>query len=162
MKKSTKILIAAVFVCLIFSGISLKLSVTRTINAISNIGEVAYTDASKEKIDRAVFYYNALDDNFKLKDKITNKREFDTAKIEYARLAIKAAKVADARKTVEEYSDTDVQGYVKAAREVVDSYLTPEQYIEVENYQDLLNLESEYSSDSGSGSGGEEVSIPMC
>ena len=34
---------------------------------------------------------------------------FNAAKIEYARLAIKAASVADARKTVEGYSFDDVK-----------------------------------------------------
>ena len=46
-------------------------------------------------------YYNALDPNFDLKKKIKNMNVFNAAKIEYARLAIKAASVADARKTVE-------------------------------------------------------------
>lgn len=162
MKKSTKLLIASVFLFLILSIVSAKCSVLRTIDAISNIGEVSYTDECKEKIDRAVFYYNSLDPELDLEKKITNTVEFDKAKIEYARLAIKAAKVADARKVVEEYSDTDVQNFVKAAREVVTNYLKEDQYMLVENYPDLLSLESEYSSSGDSGSGGEEVSIPMC
>ncbi|OUP50385.1 hypothetical protein [Lachnoclostridium sp. An181] len=163
MKKSTIVLIVAAVVCLGLSAFSLKASVSRTDKAIAAIGEVTYTDKCKEKIDRAVEYYNALDPNFNLKDKIENKKEFDTAKIEYARLAIKAASVADARKTAEGYSSDDVKKYVTEARAVVDSYLTPDQYALVENYADLTALESEYTSTGGSGGGdSEEVSIPMC
>lgn len=161
MKKSTKLLFASVVVFFILSIASAKCSVYRTEKAISNIGEVAYTDECKEKIDRAVFYYNSLDPKLVLEEKITNTAEFDQKKIEYARLAIKAAKVADARKTVEEYSNTDVENYVKAAREVVTNYLKEDQYMSIENYADLVALESEYAS-SGGGGATEEVSIPMC
>lgn len=163
MKKSTIILIVAAIICLGLSVFSAKASVTRTINAISDIGEVKYTEESKEKIDRAVSYYKDLDTNLNLQKKITNQDKFDAAKIEYARLAIKAAKVADDRKAAEGYSSSDVKKYVEEARDVVDSYLTADQYSLVENYADLTALESEYTSDGGSGSGDtEEVSIPMC
>lgn len=162
MKKSTIALIVAAVVCLGLSAFSVKASVTRTNEAISNIGEVKYTEACKERIDRAVEYYNALDPNFDLEKKIENTSEFDAAKIEYARLAIKAASVADARKTAEGYTSDDVKQYVTEAREVVDSYLTADQYSLVENYADLTALEAEYTSSGGSGGSAEEVSIPMC
>ena len=161
MKKSTIALIVAAFVCLGLSVFSVKASVVRTNDAIQNIGKVTYTEESKEKIDRAVKYYNALDPNFDLKKKIKNMNVFNAAKIEYARLAIKAASVADARKTVEGYSFDDVKKYVTEAREVIDSYLTA-QYTLIENYADLVELESEYTSTGSSGGSSEEVSIPMC
>ena len=162
MKKSTIAFIAAAIVCLGLSIFSVKASVTRTNHAIENIGEVTYTKECKAKIDRAVEYYNALDPNFDLKAKINNMKEFNTAKIEYARLAIKAASVADARKTVEGYTSEDVKKYVEEAREVVNAYLTADQYSFVENYADLTALESEYTSDGVSGGTTEDVSIPMC
>ena len=143
MKKSTIALIVAAFVCLGLSVFSVKASVVRTNDAIQNIGEVTYTEESKAKIDRAVKYYNALDPNFDLKKKIKNMNVFNAAKIEYARLAIKAASVADARKTVEGYSFDDVKKYVTEAREVIDSYLTADQYTLIENYADLIELESD-------------------
>lgn len=49
MKKSTKLLFASVVVFFILSIASAKCSVYRTEKAISNIGEVAYTDECKEK-----------------------------------------------------------------------------------------------------------------
>ena len=162
MKKSTIALIVAAIVCLGLSVFSVKASVTRTNTAIENIGEVTYTDECKAKIDRAVEYYNALDPNFDLKERINHMEDFDAAKIEYARLAIKAASVADARKTVEGYSSDDVQQYVEESREVVYQYLTADQYALVENYADLAALENEYTSTGGTGGASEEVSIPMC
>lgn len=164
MKKSTIILIGAALLCLVLSVFSAKSSVTRTIDAISDIGKVVYTEECKEKIDLAVSYYNKLDPNLHLKEKITNNDEFEKDKIEYARLAIKAAKVADARKVAEGYSSADVKKYVTDARKVLEEYLTEKQYSLVENYVDLTALEAEYSSDGGTGnaSDGEEVSIPMC
>lgn len=163
LKKSTIALIVATIVCLGLSVFSANASVTRTNNAISNIGEVTYSEECKAKIDRAVTYYNALDENLGLKDKITNMEEFEAAKIRYASLAIKAASVADSRKEAEGYANSDIAEFVTAAREVVDAYLTAEQYSLVENYADLTALEAEYTSTGGAGtSDEEEVVVPMC
>ena len=60
------------------------------------------------------------------------------------------------------YSFDDVKKYVTEAREVIDSYLTADQYTLIENYADLIELESEYTSTGSSGGSSEEVSIPMC
>lgn len=163
MKKSTIGLIVAAAACLGLSFVSAKGSVTRTVDAISSIGEVSYTDKSKEKLDRAVTYYNALDTNLELQKKITNIDEFDAAKMEYARLAIKAASVADARKKAEGYSSAKVQKFVTDARKIVDNYLTQEQRSQVENYADLLTLEASYASGGGSNAPDEEAAaVPMC
>ena len=48
------------------------------------------------------------------------------------------------------------------SQEVIDSYLTADQYTLIENYADLIELESEYTSTGSSGGSSEEVSIPMC
>ena len=50
--------------------------------------------------------YNALDKNLDLQEKVNKEdmKNFDAAKIEYARLAIKAASVSDARKVPEGYT----------------------------------------------------------
>ena len=107
MKKSTIALIVAAVVCLGLSAFSAKASVTRTNEAIEEIGEVTYSEDCKAKIDRAVEYYNALDKNLDLQEKVNKEdmKNFDAAKIEYARLAIKAASVADARKVPEGYDN---------------------------------------------------------
>ena len=89
-------------------------------------------------------------------------KNFDAAKIEYARLAIKAASVADARKVPEGYTSDDIKKFVTEAREVVDSYLSADQTSMVPNYADLTELEKEYTSTGGSGGSDEEVSVPMC
>ena len=53
MKKSTIALIVAAVVCLGLSAFSAKASVTRTNEAIEEIGEVTYSEDCKTKIDRA-------------------------------------------------------------------------------------------------------------
>ena len=70
MKKSTIALIVAAVVCLGLSAFSAKASVTRTNEAIEEIGEVTYSEDCKAKIDRAVEYYNALDKNLDLQEKV--------------------------------------------------------------------------------------------
>ena len=139
MKKSTIALIVAAVVCLGLSAFSAKASVTRTNEAIEEIGEVTYSEDCKAKIDRAVEYYNALDKNLDLQEKVNKEdmKNFDAAKIEYARLAIKAASVADARKVPEGYTSDDIKKFVTEAREVVDSYLSADQTSMVPNYADL-------------------------
>mgnify|MGYP000224440275 FL=1 len=143
MKKSTIALIVAAVVCLGLSAFSAKASVTRTNEAIEEIGEVTYSEDCKAKIDRAVEYYNALDKNLDLQEKVNKEdmKNFDAAKIEYARLAIKAASVADARKVPEGYTSDDIKKFVTEAREVVDSYLSADQTSMVPNYADLTELE---------------------
>ena len=162
MKKSTIALIIAAVLGL--SAFSAKASVTRTNEAIEEIGEVTYSEDCKAKIDRAVEYYNALDKNLDLQEKVNKEdmKNFDAAKIEYARLAIKAASVADARKVPEGYTSDDIKKFVTEAREVVDSYLSADQTSMVPNYADLTELEKEYTSTGGSGGSDEEVSVPMC
>ena len=147
MKKSTIALIVAAVVCLGLSVFSAKASVTRTNEAIEEIGEVTYSEDCKAKIDRAVEYYNALDKNLDLQEKVNEEdmKNFDAAKIEYARLAIKAASVADARKVPEGYTSDDIKKFVTEAREVVDSYLSADQTSMVPNYADLTELEKEYA-----------------
>lgn len=164
MKKSTVALIVAAVVCLGLSALSAKASVTRTNEAIEEIGEVTYSEDCKTKIDRAVEYYNTLDKNLDLQEKVNKEdmKNFDAAKIEYARLAIKAASVADARKVPEGYTSDDIKKFVTEAREVVDSYLSADQTSMVPNYADLTELEKEYTSTGGSGGSDEEVSVPMC
>ena len=153
MKKSTIALIIAAVVCLGLSAFSAKASVTRTNEAIEEIGEVTYSED-----------YNALDKNLDLQEKVNKEdmKNFDAAKIEYARLAIKAASVADARKVPEGYTSDDIKKFVTEAREVVDSYLSADQTSMVPNYADLTELEKEYTSTGGSGGSDEEVSVPMC
>lgn len=161
MKKSTIAIIVAAVVCLGLSAFSAKASVSRTNEAIAEIGEVTYSEDCKARIDRAVEYYNALDTNLGLQEKVDDMADFDAAKMEYARLAIKAATVAEARKVPEGYTSDDIKKFVTEAREVVDSYLDADQASQVENYADLTELEKEYTS-TGSGGSDEEVSVPMC
>jgi hypothetical protein len=161
MKKSTIGLIVAAIVCLGLSVASAKYSVIRTENAISDIGDVSYTDECMEKMERALSYYNALDTNLGLDEKISNTDEFTEKKVEYVRLTIKAAIVANERKDAEGYSSADIQEFITEARDTIDAYLTTEECDLVENYSDFTALESEYA-DGGGADEDEGEAPPMC
>ena len=159
-KKSTLALIIATIVLALIVGVTIPLSVDNANKTITDIGTVEYTTASKAKLDKAVKAYNSLDDNFKLKNQVTEKAKLEKAKKEYIRLAIKAASVADARKTVDNISTADITKYVTDARQLVKDWLDSDEYTDVENYSDLVDLEKTYSSSSSGSS--EDVEIPMC
>ena len=150
---------------LILSIVSANYSVNRTASAIDAIGTVEYTDASKEKIDLALSYYNSLDAGIGLPDKITNIEQLDAAKLEYVRLGIKKAYLADKNGEAEE----TVKQYVQDARASFDEYCTTGDCDSISNYEDLIALEQKYISDaeapnnsSPSDSNAEEEEIELC
>lgn len=161
MKKSTIVVIALAVICGGFSLWSISAAPANTDAKIDEIGTVEFTVQSKGKIDAAVNAYNALDDKFNEKDAVTRKNTLDKAKAEYCRLAIEAAIVADARQIPDEYTTTEVAKFVSDARAVVDAYLTADEKTDLDDYSTLLELEAEYTANSGSGSS-ETVDIPMC
>lgn len=159
LKKSTIVLIVFAVVAAILAGWSIPAQVARVNSDIDSIGTVEYTDSCKQKIDAAVDHYNALDSQLNLKSQVKGLWKLDAAKVEYCRLAIKDASVADARQKVDNLTSTDVQNKVTAARAVVTKYLTSDDYANVKNYSDLTTLETKYAPSSGSSS---SVDIPMC
>ncbi len=159
LKKSTIVLIVFFVVAAILAAWSIPAQVDRVNSDIESIGDVTYTDSCKQKIDAAVDHYNALDAQLNLQSQVKGLWKLDAAKIEYCRLAIKDASVAEARQKVDNLSTADVQNKVTAARAVVTKYLTSDDYSNVKNYSDLTTLESKYSTSSGSSS---SVDIPMC
>lgn len=156
LKKSTVVLIVLAVVFLLLSVVSTRYSVSRTITAIDQIGEMKLDNGSMERFEEAAEYYMSLDPNQDLEKKITNKDVYEEAKLNYARLMIKSASLADKKQ------DGAAEA-VTAAREAIDTYISADEVWNIENYQDLLDLESVYGGDdSGSGgdSGGEAP--PMC
>lgn len=133
--------LAVVFLTL--SIVSATYSVNRTIDAIGAIGEVDYSEASKEKIDLALSYYNALDTNLDLPEKVTNAEALTNAKREYVRLGIKKAYLADKKGEAEE----TVKQYVAEARQSFDEYFSDGDGSSISNFEDLIALEKKYSSD---------------
>lgn len=142
--KLTILLAVLAVTFLILSIVSANYSVTRTVDAIDAIGEVEYSDASKEKIDIAISYYNSLDESLGLADKITNIGKLNAAKLEYVRLGIKKAYLADKNGEAEE----TVKQYVTDARQSFDDYCNTEDSASISNYGDLIALEQKYTSDS--------------
>lgn len=133
--------LAVIFLAL--SIVSAIWSVNRTVDAINAIGEVDYSEASKVKIDLALSYYEALDANIDLPEKVTNAEKLTDAKKEYVRLGIKKAYLADKNGEAEEA----VKQYVVDARETFDEYFSEGDISGISNYEDLIALEKKYTSD---------------
>ena len=169
MKKST---VALLILCAFTLGMSVftaLYSVTRTNKAIQAIGEVRYNAESQAKIDEATKDYEAIDRHLHLEKRVEGLDTLLNAQKEYARLAIKAASVADKRKAAEGLSEEAVQSKIDEARAVCERYFHSEEACGfVENYQDLCNLESAYHPEAGSGPTAtpapaqEEAAVPMC
>ena len=145
LKKSTIVLIVLAVIFLGLSVVSTKYSVTRTITAIDEIGDMKLNDDSIDRFKKAAEYYQALDPN-----------QNQEARLNYARLMIKQASLADKKQD-------GAADAVKEAREAVDTYVPADEKWNIENYQDLLDLEATYSSDGGSGSSDDAGEAPpMC
>ena len=162
LKKSTIVLIVLAVIFLGLSVVSTKYSVTRTITAIDEIGDMKLNDDSIDRFKKAAEYYEALDPNQNLEEKITNLKTYKEARLNYARLMIKQASLADKKQ------DGAAEA-VKEAREAVDTYVPADDFergfikAEVVNYQDLLDLEATYNNDGGSGSSDDAGEAPpMC
>lgn len=156
LKKSTIVLIVLAVIFLGLSVVSTKYSVTRTITAIDEIGDMKLNDDSIDRFKKAAEYYEALDSNQNLEEKITNLKTYKEARLNYARLMIKQASLADKKQD-------GAADAVKEAREAVDTYVPADEKWNIENYQDLLDLEATYSSDGGSGSSDDAGEAPpMC
>jgi len=150
LKKSTIVLIVLAVIFLGLSVVSTKYSVTRTITAIDEIGDMKLNDDSIDRFKKAAEYYQALDPNQ------TNLKTYKEARLNYARLMIKQASLADKKQD-------GAADAVKEAREAVDTYVPADEKWNIENYQDLLDLEATYSSDGGSGSSDDAGEAPpMC
>lgn len=91
LKKSTIVLIVLAVIFLGLSVVSTKYSVTRTITAIDEIGDMKLNDDSIDRFKKAAEYYQALDPNQNLEEKITNLKTYKEARLNYARLMIKQA-----------------------------------------------------------------------
>ena len=113
-------------------------------------------DDSIDRFKKAAEYYQALDQNQNLEEKITNLKTYKEARLNYARLMIKQASLADKKQD-------GAADAVKEEREAVDTYVPADEKWNIENYQDLLDLEATYNSDGGSGSSDDAGEAPpMC
>ena len=156
LKKSTIVLIVLAVIFLALSVVSTNYSVTRTIRAIDEIGDLKINDDSIARFKKAAEYYQNLDPNQNLEEKITNLSTYKEARLNYARIMIKQAVLADKKQD-------GAADATKAAREAVESYVPSDEVWNIENYQDLLDLENVYNSDGGSDSGTDDAEEPpMC
>ncbi len=158
---------AIVIVLLVLAISSAVYSVSRTKSAIDDIwadGDITYTAETREKIETAISYYDALDTNISLDERITNADLLTQARAEYTRLSI--VQLYKAEKSGED--EEVILAYIEEAREVYDSIIG-DSGIAVENYSDLTDAEEQYGigtsteeDDDDNGGSDEEEEIEIC
>ncbi|MBP5593097.1 MAG: hypothetical protein J6X75_02880 [Clostridia bacterium] len=178
---STKIIIITAILAIIFLGLSIGAafaSPIRAYQAVKEIGIVAYTAESKERIDSASRYYNSIGKNGLGESRhigaffVEQNRSLEieeillSAKKEYVRLAIRAVEVADQRKEVEHKTDEDIVKLIAKADEAVEEYFKGD-YDQIETYSVLLTFKDKYNvlanvpTNQNSGNS-EDVDIELC
>lgn len=163
MKKLTITLVALTLACAIMVVVSANYSVARTRDAIVNLPKAEATDACAATYDTADAYYDKMSDRFLFfADPLTDgeKQAFLNAKVDYLRVAIKAAVTADQRKEIDNLSRDDIKKLVDAASQRLEEYLTADEYSLVPNYSDLQTLQTSYA-DSAAGAE-EEAEVQLC
>ncbi|MCD8040835.1 MAG: hypothetical protein LUF82_04890 [Clostridia bacterium] len=158
---------AIVIVLLVLAISSAVYSVSRTKSAIDDIwadGDITYTTETREKIETAISYYDALDTNISLDERITNADLLTEARAEYTRLSI--VQLYKAEKSGED--EEVILAYIEEAREVYDSIIG-DSGIVVENYSDLTDAEEQYGvgtsseeDDDDDGGSDEDEEIEIC
>ncbi len=148
MKKLTVCLVVLTVFCAAMMVASANYSVDRVRAAIQSLPKAANTDACAKAFDTADSYYDKMSDRFLFfSEPLTDseRQAFLDAKVDYLRVAIKAAVVADQRKDTDGLTRDDVKALVDAAGDRLAEYLTPEQYSLVPNYSDLTELQATYA-----------------
>lgn len=140
-------------------------SVKDTIKAIDAIEMVEYNEAVRAQIDSAYEKYESLDKNLNLQSGVTNSERLTSAKVEYARLAIKEVYLAMENKEADEV----VLSLIREAQDIMEAYFSADEYDLVSNYADLeaaiesvAALNSEGADNLPEESGGSEEEIEIC
>lgn len=111
--------------------------------AIDAIGEVSYSEETRERIDAAQAILAEADPDLHVENQVANLEVLDAARREYARLAIKRLYVA-----IRDGEDEAlIREYLGDAEEAVSRYLTDGEAEQLSNYADLLSARAKYSDD---------------
>ena len=167
MKKLTAILAILAALSLALSVSAAAYSVRRTEEAIDALGDIKYDTDSQQRLDTAIEYYDALDTNIHLDERVDS-AALDAAKQEYVRLAIRTAVVLDQRKAADGNTDEEIIAAIEAARTAVDGYCAAPVCEQIANYADLAELEARYTApqaavtDSSPASSGGDEEIQLC
>lgn len=148
MKKLTVCLVILTVFCAAMMVASANYSVDRVRVAIQNLPKAANSEECARAFDAADSYYDKMSDRFLFfSEPLTDseRQAFLDAKVDYLRVAIKAAAVADQRQETDGLSRDDVKGLVDAAADRLSEYLTSDQYSLVPNYSDLVELQATYA-----------------
>lgn len=125
---------------LTISIITSVLLVKRCEHAIEDIGDVTYNAEVEEKIDLANGYYNKLDKNISLDERVYNKDDLANAKYNYVRLAIKKALVSYNRRIVDKISEDEIKENVNSANKALEKYYVKDNFEAIEGYNEFKAL----------------------
>lgn len=128
-------------------------SVDRTIKAIDGIGTVEYTAESRKRIETAVSYYHALDENLGLRERVTNVDALTSAKVKYVSLAVWEVHLAD-EENQDGQNDAKVSELIADARSAYELFFDYDASADIPNFFYLTEAESKY----GSGNSGQSES----
>ncbi len=109
--------------------------------AIDAIGEVTYSEESRALIDRADAVIAETDPNLRLTDRVENLDLLRAAKVRYVERAITRLY----RSYRDHEPDETILANLADAREAYDHYFTAEDAGLIHNYQDLIDIETEYA-----------------
>ena len=144
---ATIILSSISLVLLFISILTAVLNVKRVEDSISNIGTVAYTLESENKIDEVVYLYQKLDTNINLDKNVSNIDLLDKAKFDYVRLAIKKAIVLNERKVADNVSKEEITLAVNEASSKLKKYYKESEFETITGYSDFKYLVEEYGTE---------------
>ena len=137
-------------VFLTISIITSVLLVKRCEDAIRDIGEIKLDVEIENNIDKAEEYYTKLDTNINLPDKVNNKEDLKNAKYNYVRLSIKKANVSYSRRVVDNISEDEIKKLVNSANTILVKYFKPEEFEQMEGYNDFKGLLDIYKEEKSS------------
>ncbi len=173
MKKINKYVLALIIsfsFILVFLGLSIArafYTIDRTEKSINNIGKIIVDNdltltTSKNKLDKAINYYQKLDRNLKLETKIKNIESLNESKKEFVDVSIVLAISVDNQKAKLNLSDSDVAKYVSDINEYQKAYISASDFEELNNYDKYLIIYEKYkdlldNNQSDGGSSGSEA-----
>lgn len=159
-KKKLPLTIKILIVLAAFAAVTFALalsaaivSVNRTIGAIEDIGVVAFTEESREKILTAESYYDSLDANLNLQNRITNKETLTQAKLKYISLAVWELHLAD-QANADGANDSEVKKLAQEIRTTYEEFFAADVSSDIPNFHYLPEAEAKYS---GNGGGADET-----
>ena len=147
MKKSLIALAVLAVIALILGGLALASAshgVKTVTDAIAAIGEPAFNEETRARIDAADAAIAALDPDLHLTDRVENLAGLRQAKIAYVVDAIKQLTRAGRREAGKTVDEDEVRRLLAQAEEAFARYFTADDAADIGNYNNLVKYREEY------------------